>query len=231
MGKLCYKNPVKCTAAMALAGYTAYNMAENSIDQQSCITKCLPPNWPQVVDSNGDTPPEYFSEDPAPLADENAPAQPQCTEGTDCEPYCVARCEEENPTTLVGAALEGAGEMMDDMIVPFVEDVLGVPITDLGNGALWGIRIGVSAIGIFVLFKVLGLLGLWGGRRSGTESTIHLSMRDHTRRPLYYPPRPPPYSYPPGTPGTPPSSSYPPRGDAPLSSSKGPVVGGGVNAP
>ena len=230
MGELCYKNPVKCTAAMALAGYTAYNMAENSIDQQACITKCLPPNWPQVVDSNGETPPEYFSEDPAPLDDENAPAQPQCTEGTDCEPYCVARCQEEHPTTLVGAALEGAGEMMDDLIVPFVEDVLGIPITDLGNGALWGIRIGVSALGMFVLFKVLGLLGLWGGRGSGssTGSTIQPSMRDHERRPLYYPPHPPPYSYPPRTP---PSSSYPPQGYAPLSSSKGPVVGGGVNAP
>ena len=64
LAKLCGENPVKCTAGMALAGYTAVNMAENTLAQQECIAKCLPPNWTSVVESNGEIAPEYFLNDP-----------------------------------------------------------------------------------------------------------------------------------------------------------------------
>lgn len=185
MGKLCRNNPVKCTAGMALAGYTAVNLAENSQAQQECIAKCLPPNWPAVVESNGEVAPEYYLHDPKPKGvepvdekgnklsmgsqkkKEDEHKQPQCTDGTDCEPYCVAACKAEHPTTLLGAAMEGAGEMMDDVIVPFAEDVLGIPVTDIGRGMMWGIRIGVFLVGALVIYKVGNMLGLWG-RQNGT---------------------------------------------------------------
>jgi len=182
MGKKCLNNPVKCTTAMALAGYTAVNLVENSKAQQECITKCLPLNWPAVVESNGEIAPEYFVHDPKPVStgsqenEENG--QPQCMDGTDCEPYCIAACKAEHPTTLLGAAMEGAGEMMDDVIVPFAEDVLGLPISDLGGGLMWGIRIAVFVAGALVIFKVGGLLGLWGAtRKSSGGGHVGISLR------------------------------------------------------
>jgi hypothetical protein len=190
MGMMCLNNPAKCTAAMALAGYTAVNLAENSQAQQECITKCLPPNWPAVVEARGEIAPEYFMHDPKPndndSTDDTGNAlsigqqtktgtehkQPQCTNGTDCEPYCIAACKAEHPTTVLGAAVEGVGEIMDDIIVPIVEDGIGIPITDIGNGFMWGIRIGVFVVGAIVIYKVGQILGLWkaenmssGGRR------------------------------------------------------------------
>ena len=176
MGRACRNNPVRCTAAMALAGYTAVNLAENSQAQQECITKCLPPNWPAAIDSEGTIEPLYFAEDPRPPVPgkKEEHKQPQCTEGTDCEPYCVAACKAEHPTTLLGAAMEGAGEMVDDLIVPFAEDVLGLPITDLGNGFLWVIRIVVIVVVIKVVLKLRAFLGL--GKKRGGVSNVKVSL-------------------------------------------------------
>lgn len=197
MGKMCRKNPVKCTAGMALAGYTAVNLAENSQAQQECIAKCLPPNWPAVVESNGGIAPEYYLHDPKPTekepTDENGNKlsigpqkkkekehkQPQCTDGTDCEPYCVAACKAEHPTTLLGAAIEGAGEMMDDVIVPIAEDVLGIPVTDIGGGFMWGIRIAVFLVGALVIYKVGQMMGWWGDDDDDTGSVeVSINMQD-----------------------------------------------------
>lgn len=199
MGRMCRNNPIKCTAGMALAGYTAVNLAENSQAQQECIAKCLPPNWPAVVESNGEVAPEYYLHDPKPKEKEpddekgnkltigpqkkkeKEHKQPQCTDGTDCEPYCVAACKAEHPTTLLGAAMEGAGEMMDDVIVPFAEDVLGVPVTDIGGGFMWGIRIAVFLVGALVIYKVGQMMRWWGNDkyRNGTGSVdVSINMQD-----------------------------------------------------
>ena len=164
---------------MALAGYTAVNLAENSQAQQECITKCLPPNWPAAIDSEGTIEPLYFAEDPRPPVPgrKEEHTQPQCTEGTDCEPYCVAACRAEHPTTLLDAAMDGVGEMMDGVIVPFAEDVLGLPITDVGNGFLWIVRIVVIAVAITVVLKLRALLGLLGLRtKRGGVSNVRVSL-------------------------------------------------------
>ena len=143
MGKMCADNAVMCSAGVALAGYTAVNMVDNSKEQQKCIAKCLPPNWPQVVSSDGDVEPQYFEDalKPSSPDDPDEHSQPQCTEGKDCESFCIDACKAEHPTTLIGSALEGAGELVDDVVVPFVEDVIGIPITDIGSKLLWVIRI------------------------------------------------------------------------------------------
>lgn len=180
MGTLCRRNPIKCTTGMALAGYTAVNFAENSQAQQECLAGCLPPNWPAVVESNGDVAPEYFLHDPKP--ERRKHRQPQCTDGTDCEPYCVAACRAEHPTTILGAAMEGAGEMMDDVIVPFAEDVLGIPVTDIGGGVMWSVRVGVFVVGIAVIYMVGRTLGLWGRRRE-VGGRIALSINTPPDRP------------------------------------------------
>jgi hypothetical protein len=188
MGKMCRKSPVKCTTAMALAGYTAVNFAENSQAQQECISKCLPPNWPAVVEARGDIAPEYFLHDPKPNDNESTDEtgtehkQPQCTNGTKCEPYCVAACKAEHPTTVLGAAVEGVGKIMDDIIVPIVEDGIGIPITDIGNGFMWGIRIGVFVVGAIVIYKVGQILGLWKAKKmSSGEGRVEISL--HTSPP------------------------------------------------
>ena len=165
MGEACANNPLKCTAGMALAGYTAVNLVENSRDQQECIVGCLPANWPVVVDSNGEVEPDYFPEDPKPPTDGvDEHTQPQCMEGTDCETYCVAACKAEHPTTVLGAAMEGATELFDDVILPVVEDVLGIPIGNLGGGVLWGIRIAALVIGFLVVTKIGTVFGLFKNR-------------------------------------------------------------------
>ena len=159
MIKLCTKNPAKCTAAVLLAGYTAVNLGENSLAQQACISECLPPNWPAVVESNSSIVPEYFVDNP------NPETQPQCTEGIDCETYCVATCQANHPTTVLGAALEGAGEIIDDLFLPFVEDVLGIPISEMGAGVMVGIRIAAIVMGLIVVYKVGSFMNLWKKKR------------------------------------------------------------------
>lgn len=191
MGRMCRNNPAKCTAAMALAGYTAVNLAENSQAQQECITKCLPPNWPAVVEADGEIAPEYFLHDPKPNDNESTDEtgtehkQPQCTNGTDCEPYCVAACKAEHPTTLLGAAIEGVGEIMDDIIVPVVEDGIGIPITDIGGGFMWGIRIAVFLVGAVVIYRVGQILGLWKAKKMSSSGggRVEISLNNSTPAP------------------------------------------------
>lgn len=101
--------------------------------------------------------PEYFLHDPKPAQEGQAETkheQPQCTEGTDCEPYCIAACEAEHPTTVIDAAIEGAGEILDDIIAPLAEDVLGIPVSGIGSGIMWGTRIAMIVAGIVVILKV-----------------------------------------------------------------------------
>ena len=186
MGKMCRDNPVKCTAAMALAGYTASNFVENSRAQQGCIAKCLPSNWPAVVDGDGAVEPNYFDEDPKPHVpgDNKDEAQPQCTAGTDCEPYCKAACKEEHPTTLLGAALEGAEEIMDDAIVPFVEDVIGLPITDIGGGVMWIIRIVAVVVAVIIVRRVYRFMGFGKQRGAKINVSVASPMQASVARPI-----------------------------------------------
>ena len=81
LGETCMKNALKCSGGLALAGYTAVNMAENSKEQQHCIASCLPPNWTDVVRTNGTIEPQYFSKDQKSPSPEDSSVQPQCTEG------------------------------------------------------------------------------------------------------------------------------------------------------
>lgn len=199
MGKMCRANPAKCSAGMLLAGYTAVNLAENSQAQQECIARCLPPNWPVVVDSDGAIAPEYHLHDPKHEEEpteqqdnrlsigpqqkkDKTPKQPQCTDGTDCEPYCIAACKAEHPTTIIGAAMEGAGEIMDGIIVPIAEDVFGIPITDIGGGFMGGIRIAVFLVGVLAVYKVVQMMGR--GRRNSASNGggINRSVRPLTPR-------------------------------------------------
>lgn len=186
LAEYCTKNPVKCTAGMALTAYTAKNMVGNSLAQQECITKCLPPNWTSVVESNGEIVPEYFLHDPRPEQDgkKEKKKQPQCTKGRSCEPYCIAACEAEYPTTIIGAALEGTGEILDDIIVPFAEDVLKLPISDFGGGIMLGIRIAMVMVGLMVIFKVKRMIGF--GRRK-REKNIRVSINTSASAPASAP--------------------------------------------
>ena len=174
MGTFCSKNLAKCSAGVALAGYTAVNMTENSVAQQSCIAECLPPNWPQVVESNGDIEPEYFDEETRLVDGGDGERQPQCTDGTDCEAYCVSSCKAKHPTTVVGAAVEGAGEIMDDIITPVVEKVFGFSMDGIGGGMLIGVRVVALVVGFVALRSVFN--GVVGGRRKLRVDVRHATV-------------------------------------------------------
>lgn len=146
VGSKCADNPMKCTALVTAAGYTAFTLVENWGEQTDCVQRCVPPNWQEVVDSNGNVAPEYFGVTPSPDADD----QPQCIEGMDCEQFCVAKCKAEHPTTLFGAATEGVGEMMDDM-KDFAQEGLGIPVDGIVTGLTWTVGLVILGVVLYVL--------------------------------------------------------------------------------
>lgn len=172
LGEACMEKPKKCAAmgaGVALAGYTAYTMYDNSNEQRECISKCLPPNWMEVV--NNDESPEYFDKDEIRIDDDVV--QPQCSASIgmeNCEEYCQSFCEAEHPTTVIGAAMEATGSVIDDAIVPFAEDVLGLPITAMGNAVRNAIRVATVLVGAIVAYKVYKLVrALAVGERGQTR--------------------------------------------------------------
>ena len=153
VGRACAENPMKCTAVLALGGYTAHTLVDNWGEQKECVERCLPLNWTEVVESNGEVAPDYFGETPSPGADD----QPQCTEGMDCEQFCVSACKAEHPTTLFGAVAEGTGRLLDD-VKDFAQDGLGIPVDAIGRGLKWVIGLVVLAVVLVVLRKANTLL-------------------------------------------------------------------------
>lgn len=152
-GEKCYKEPKKCAAVaagVALAGYTAYKFAENSKEQQICITNCLPESWAQYQYGNVSEV-SYFEEDMT--EDENGNPQPQCTSG-DCETFCEAECKKLHPTTVIGAAKEALTDVMDKALVPFLEDFIGLPITSMSSKMFMFFRIVLGLIVLMVAYRI-----------------------------------------------------------------------------
>ena len=170
-GAKCRKEPKKCAAVaagVALAGYTAYKFAENSKEQQICITNCLPESWAQYQYGNVSEV-TYFQE--AMVQDEKGNPQPQCT-GGDCEAFCQTECKKLHPTTVIGAAKEALTDVMDKALVPFLEDFVGLPITSMTGKMMMFFRIVLGLIVLMVAYRIYSMIKAIFGITKAAVSTV-----------------------------------------------------------
>lgn len=170
-GAKCKKEPKKCAAVaagVALAGYTAHKFAENSKEQQICITNCLPEAWAQHQYGNI-AEVTYFQE--AMIQDENGKPQPQCTVG-DCETFCQTECKKLHPTTVIGAAKEALTDVMDKALVPFLEDFVGLSITGLSGKVFMFFRIVLAFIVLMVAYRIYSMVKAIFGVTKAAVSTV-----------------------------------------------------------
>lgn len=170
-GVKCRKEPKKCAAVaagVALAGYTAHKFAENSKEQQICITNCLPESWAQYQYGNVSEV-TYFEKDM--VEDENGKPQSQCT-GGDCEEFCQTECKKLHPTTVIGAGKEALTDIIDKALVPFLEDFVGLPVTSLSGGMMMVFRIVLGLVVLMVAYRIYSMIKAIFGITEAAVSTV-----------------------------------------------------------
>ena len=112
---------------------------------------------------------------------ENSQEQQACIadcltgEGVSCESEecCQKECEKKHPTTLLGAGAEATTDLMDSMIVPFLEDFIGIPITQISKGIMVASRVVLALLVAYIVLKVYSFLaGVFGWKKGVSMSRM-----------------------------------------------------------